>query len=191
MLEQVVGSVFMLMAKYEARWLEQKSSEDVDLFGFRFDVGLDPIEVNVERMLGLFQTACKELGEVWQLALAAETHTAVMELGSRTEGAPFHLPDELWVRVVYDFAVAYKRGTVDRGHLLRSLTPLYLARVASFVLETRPLSSRQVEEKIEQLCLAFEQWKPYLIAAWKEPAAETVKEKPVPVPDRDQEAHYA
>jgi len=194
MLEQVVGSVFMLMAKYEARWQQQSGSEDVDLFGFRFDVGLDPIEVNVERMLGMFQTACHELGEVWSLALAPETLAAVMKLGARTEGAPFHLEDDLWVRVVYDFAVACKRGKVDRGQLLRSLTPLYLARVASFVIETQPLSSREVEEKIEQLCRTYEDLKPYLVAGWNSPgAAETGEEKPAPAQDekREQEVHYA
>src|SRR2546427_9624934 len=37
MLEQVVGSVLMLMKKYEALWQHQKGSADVDLFGFRFD----------------------------------------------------------------------------------------------------------------------------------------------------------
>ena len=50
MLHQVVGSVFALMGEYEAVWLGQADSQDVDLFGFRYDVGLDPIEVNTERM---------------------------------------------------------------------------------------------------------------------------------------------
>jgi hypothetical protein len=53
-----------------------------------------------------------------------------------------------------------------RGHLLRSLTPLYLARVASFVIETRMLVAAEVEEKIESLCRTFEENKPYLAARW-------------------------
>jgi hypothetical protein len=49
---------------------------------------------------------------------------------------------------------------------MQSLTPLYLARVASFVQETRTLSSAEVENKIEQLCLKFEELKPYLSSQW-------------------------
>ena len=51
---------------------------------------------------------------------------------------------------------------LERGHLLRSLTPLYLARVASFVIETREMFAGEVENRIEALCLAFENAKPYL-----------------------------
>ena len=194
MLAQVVGSVFMLMRKYEAVWQRQNDSKDIDLFGFRFDVGLDPIEVNVERMLGIFQTACQELGDVWSHALAADTKAAVLKLANRTDGSPFHLEDGLWVRVVYDFAAAYRHGAVDRSHLMRSLTPLYLARVASFVVETRALSSQQVEEKIEHLCRSYEELKPYLIARWNDSGgAQTGDEKLTPDPRqvRAKEVRYA
>ena len=55
---------------------------------------------------------------------------------------------------------------MSRGPILRSLTPLYLARVASFVIETETLVAGEVEERIERLCLTFEELKPYLIARW-------------------------
>ena len=157
-------------------------------------MGLDPIEVNVERMLGIFQTACQELGDVWSHALSADTRAAVIKLADRSGGAPFHMEDGLWVRVVYDFAAAYHRGSVDRSHLLRSLTPLYLARVASFVVETRALSSQEVEEKIEQLCRSYEDLKPYLIANWTgSGGTQTLDERLMPVPreTREEETRYA
>src|SRR6266851_7411988 len=46
MLEQVVGSVFLLMQEYESVWQPLTGSKEAALFGFRFDVGLDPVEVN-------------------------------------------------------------------------------------------------------------------------------------------------
>jgi len=67
---------------------------------------------------------------------------------------------------VLDFACAHRRQVVARGHLLKSLTPLYLARVASFVVETRDLVSSEVEEKIEGLCRSFEDGKSYLVTHW-------------------------
>jgi glucosylglycerate synthase len=75
--------------------------------------------------------------------------------------------------VVMDFACAYKKTPLSRGHLVRSLTPLYLARVASFVHDTQTLGPSEVEEKIEHLCRSFENMKPYLKAQWNdEPIAE-------------------
>jgi hypothetical protein len=168
MLVQVVGSVFGLMQEYKPVWRGVAGSEPVDLFGFRFDVGLDPVAVNTERMLRSFQRGCQELAEIWSLALGPETMRELALLG-KAAGEPrarFHLPDELWVRLVYDFACAFQRMPLERGHILRSLTPLYLARVGSFVLETEPLVAAEVEERIERLCLTFEELKPYLLARW-------------------------
>jgi hypothetical protein len=74
--------------------------------------------------------------------------------------------------VILDFACAYKQHPLSSAHLLQSLTPLYLARVASFVYETQSLRSGQVEDKIETLCMTFESLKPYLLTHWDaEPVA--------------------
>lgn len=168
MLHQVVGSVFTLMQEYEGVWRTQHGSSPVDLFGFRFDVGLDPIDVDLDRMLNSFRRSCRELTELWSLALGREELEAVLNLGRGLErdAAQFHLPDELWARIIVDFACAHKAKPLERGHLLRSLTPLYLARVASFVMETAALFSAQVEERIEKLCISFEDVKPCLVSKW-------------------------
>ena len=173
MLEQVVGSVLMLMQEYENVWWDREGSRSVELFGFRYDVGLDPIEVNVERMLAAFVRGCRDLGEIWAVALEPETYAGIQALGRQAAAGAriFHLDDELWARVVLDFACAFNKHRVAGGHLIRSLTPLYLARVASFVIETRTLVPDQVEDKIEQLCLVFERLKPYLKAHWDGPGA--------------------
>ncbi len=166
MLAQVVGSVFALMEQYESVWMTQKKSVPVDLFGFRFDVGLDPVAVDTGRMLERFRHASDELGAVWSCALAPATAAALASLAQDRTGCRFHLEDDLWVRIVYDFACAYRNRVIDRGHLLRSLAPLYLARVASFVLETSDLLQADVDRRIEALCGAFESLKPYLAARW-------------------------
>jgi len=167
MLQQVVGSVFMLMQEYEQVWQARSSSETAELFGFRFDVGLDPVPVNVERMVKAFRRGCEELREVWAGVMQPQTFAAIRKLAcGGDDGKTFHLPDDLWTRVIFDFACMYKQRPLSRGYLLRSLTPLYLARVASFVQETETLVSGEVEEKIEKLCLTFERLKPDLIAHW-------------------------
>jgi len=184
MLHQVVGSVFMLMREYQDAWQTLRGSNPVDLFGFRFDVGLDPIEVNLDRMFNSFRRACRELGEIWALALPPEELQAVLNLGRALDRGlkEFHLPDELWAKIIADFACAHEAKPVERGHLLRSLTPLYLARVASFVIETANLFSAQVEDRIEELCVCFENVKPYLISRWRGEAGSQKARLPENVP---------
>ncbi|MEE8240547.1 MAG: glycosyl transferase family 2, partial [Nitrospirales bacterium] len=79
----------------------------------------------------------------------------------------FRIPDDLWARLIYDFAVAYQKRLMPRDHLLKALTPLYLGRTATFVLETQGLTSSEAETRIESLCQTFENTKPYLVERWK------------------------
>lgn len=183
MLQQVVGSVFLLMEEYEPVWSARKGSEPADLFGFRYDVGLDPIPVNLDRMLQAFERGCKDLGEIWSAAMEPDTLAAVRALGNSVAGGGrnFRMDDALWASIILEFAAAHKQQPIERTHLLRSITPLYLGRVASFVLETQEMGSIAVEERIEQLCLSFEDAKPYLLGLWgneeSKPAAYVEPEK--------------
>jgi glucosylglycerate synthase len=88
---------------------------------------------------------------------------------SRAGADKFHLPDELWARVVYDFALAHRLRTLSRSHLLGALTPLYLAWVASYALEVSNASPAEAEHRIERLARAYEEAKPYLLSRWRWP----------------------
>ncbi len=79
------------------------------------------------------------------------------------------MPDALWARVVYDFAVGWRVKAMDRDQLLRSLTPLYLGWLAGYVNEVAPLGPAEAEARVERLCTAFEQEKPYIISRWRWP----------------------
>jgi len=103
--------------------------------------------------------------EVWEKVIPSETARWLHAMG-RLSNEAFSFPGDLWVRLVYDFAVAFHRGSIHRDHLLKSMIPLYLGRVASFVKEHRESSGAEVERKIESLCELFETLKPYLIARW-------------------------
>ncbi|MBI3951700.1 MAG: glycosyltransferase [Acidobacteria bacterium] len=165
MLTQVVSSVFSLMETYHEYWARINNSTSVPLFGFEYTVGLEPIRVNVDRMIHSFQTALRELASIWERVLSRETFEKIRRLGSADRKA-FRFPANLWVRTVYDFAVAYYKIVINREHLLKSLTPLYLGRTASFVLETSEASAEEVEQILEGLGLEYEHLKPYLIQRW-------------------------
>ena len=165
MLVQVVSSVFDLMEAYHERWSGVVSPEGVPLFGFPHGVGLEPVNVDVERMLGIFREGARSLGEVWARALPESVLERTRALACAPNGA-FRLDDPLWVRIVYDFALAYHRRLLPREQLLASLVPLYLGRTASFVLETRTGTAEEVEGAISALAEAFVSGKPYLVKVW-------------------------
>jgi glycosyltransferase involved in cell wall biosynthesis len=166
MFTQVVSSVYSLMGNYQPLWKEVKESQPVPTFGFHYEVGLEPISVNLGRMIANFRLGVRDLMEIWRKGLLPETVLWLESIGRLSDEA-FSFPQDLWVRLVYDFAIAYHKGAVHREHLLKSIIPLYLGRVASFVKENQESSAREVEEKIESLCKTFEEMKPYLIERWR------------------------
>jgi glycosyltransferase involved in cell wall biosynthesis len=166
MFTQVVSSVYSLMGEYVSLWKGIKESHPVQTFGFHYEVGLEPLSVNVERMIGNFRLGVRDLIEVWRKVLSPETIHWLKSIGELSHEA-FSFPQDLWVRIIYDFAIGYYQGKVHRDHLLKSMIPLYLGRVASFVKENQESFADEVEEKIESLCRVFEEMKPYLIEKWK------------------------
>ncbi|NTW66270.1 MAG: glycosyl transferase family 2, partial [Nitrospirae bacterium] len=90
----------------------------------------------------------------------------VESLGDRGVDA-FRFPRGLWSRIIYDYALAYHRKKLATEHLIKSLTPLYLGRTASFVLEMGDADQTVAEEEIERLCEEFEKNKDYLLNNWK------------------------
>jgi glycosyltransferase involved in cell wall biosynthesis len=166
MLVQVVSAVFDLMETYEDRWKEVQGAEDVPLFGFPHGVGLEPVRVNVGRMIGIFRQGVRDLGEVWAQALDEKTLAEVSALGTEEEDS-FHFPDRLWVRVIYDYALAYRRRALPREQLLRALVPLYLGRTASFVSQNMDSGAEAVEGSIRALADEFVREKGYLCERWE------------------------
>jgi hypothetical protein len=166
MLVQVVSAVFDLMETYHDRWAVVEGAEAVPLFGFPHGVGLEPVNVNVARMLGIFDRGIRDLGEVWGKALEPDTLRDVAALAGAGE-AESRFPDPLWVKVVHDFAIAYRKRALPREQLLRSLVPLYLGRTASFVLATAESGAEEVEAAIRGLADEFVRQKADLRERWR------------------------
>ncbi|HUU13239.1 MAG TPA: glycosyltransferase [Terriglobia bacterium] len=171
MLLQVVGSVFNLMETYAGVWRAMEGSQQAPLFGFPFEVGLEPVPINMPRMLAAFGQGCRDLRSIYEKVISPDSLARLTECAGQPP-ASFALPPEVWVKVIFDFALAYHRRTIDREHLLKSLTPLYLGWVASFARQTENETAAQVEDRIEELCSVYEQLKPQLITQWSLQTAE-------------------
>jgi len=121
---------------------------------------------DVQPMLDAFLLAYNNLAEIWSLVLPPQSLLGLKRL-SVLPAASFAMPDSLWARIVYDFLLAYRLRTINRGHLLGALTPLYLAWAASHILLTR--SGSDPDRHIEAVAVAFETDKPYLVSRWRWP----------------------
>jgi len=165
MLHQVVSAVFELMETYADVWKTIKGSQPTELFGFQYDVGLEPVHVNLERMIDKFVLGLKELGPIWEEFIPKSIMLYLMGLKPRP-WEKFRMPVDIWADILYCFALAFHRQLFNKTHLLKSLTPLYLGRVASFIIETLESSAEEVEQIIEQSCATFEEKKEFLVRSW-------------------------
>jgi len=166
MLHQVVGSVFDLMEDYADIWRTIRDSEPVATFGFVYSVGLEPIPVNLEKMIEKFQMGVRELAPFYRSFLPDDILAFLTDLAAQSDRGAFAYPDSAWVRTIIHFVLACHRKLASREHILKSLTPLYLGKVASFVIETWESPAEEVERRLEGLCRSFESEKDYLIERW-------------------------
>jgi glucosylglycerate synthase len=166
MLYQVVSATFALMETYAGMWKPVRGSEPVPAFGFEYSVGLEQINVNTARMVNTFREGLRNLGEIWLVILGAGDFEEVERLGALTD-VEFHFPIALWTRVVYDYALAFHRKSFPVEHLIKSMTPLYVGKTASFIIEAKDMMQQDAEAEIEKLCIEFENSKDYLVSNWK------------------------
>ena len=163
---ETVGPVFALMEELTAVWLGQRGVRTVPAYGFEYAVSVDPINVNVERIINAFRYGQNVLPPVWREILSPDTMRALGAL-SHLKTVTFRFPDELWVRVIAQFAAAYHRRLMSRDHLLRSLTPLYMGKVGSYLLESAEWDADEVEAGTHTLAEAFAAGKTGLEREWQ------------------------
>ena len=163
-LARVTGSLFTDIEAKAAYW--QRARRTPPARRALHEEGLKDGTAEVPRMIEAFKFAYSNLLEIWSLVLPPHSLLGLKRL-STVADADFHMPDGLWVRIVYDFLVAFRMRTINRGHLLGALIPLYLGWVAGHINLT--VSGVSAEGHIEALAAAFEADKPYLVARWRWP----------------------
>jgi len=170
-ISQIVGSTFGEMETHAPLWQRVRSApHGPPTHGgvARGTVASEAAKIDIAPMIKSFSLGARSLQDVWGLVLPPVT---LLDLKRLTLLAPekFRMPDELWVRILYDFAMGYRLRTINRTHLLGALTPLYLGWVASFINEAIADPAFNAEARTERLARAFEEGKPYLVRRWRWP----------------------
>jgi hypothetical protein len=168
LLAEVLGPVFLEMERQAAFWQSVRGSRTLPIFGVPESGPEETGTADTGHMIESFQLGTGNLQDVWDLVLPPGTLLELRKL-SRLPAVKFRMPDDLWVRIVYDFALAHRQRTISRDHLLRSITPLYLGWIASYTLEMETAGSMEIETRMEKLAAAYEAGKPYLVSRWRWP----------------------
>jgi hypothetical protein len=168
LLAQILSPIFSDMERNAACWQRMRPSVHVPTIGEPLSVSQDTGTVDISRMMESFQLGVRDLQEIWGLVLPPSTLLELRKL-ARLPSEQFRMPDDLWVRIVYDFALAHRLRTINRDHLLKSMTPLYLAWVSSYAHDLETAGSTAWEERLERLSVAYEAGKTYLVSRWRWP----------------------
>ena len=174
MFQQVLSALFSLMERYESFWKGIKGSEPLETFGFEGASEPEPVKVNLDRLIDLFKTGYQQLSPLWRDIFDEASFKQISETAGM-EAKDFHLPTESWVKILYELAATYRHWTVNRSRLVDMMTPLYYARVASFLRQSRAMSSREAEQLVEEQALQFEEQKDYLIKIWDQKSEQAVR----------------
>jgi len=168
MFKQVVNTLFYLMCDYEEHWKKISRAKPTAIYGFRSETPPEPVSVNLNSIIEKFKGGIEDNKEYWSTFLPLQRVKELEEISSVSLDK-FNFSPELWVKIIYDFAVTYSQmssSEKELDKLVNSLIPIYFGRIASFVIEADNIPTYEAEDKIEHLCDKFEELKPYLIKRW-------------------------
>ena len=174
MFRQIIWTIFSLMERYEGHWRGIQGSEPVETFGHEGYVEPEPVKADVEGMIQHFKIGFRQFSSLWKEIFCEECFEElrkVAHMGTRK----FHLSTDAWIQILYELAATFHSWSVNRNKLIDLMTPLYYARVASFVRQSWEMSSQEAEVLVEEQAQSFEQHKNYLIKMWDEKSAEMPK----------------
>jgi glucosylglycerate synthase len=164
---QTMNTIFSLMNAYHDKWKTTKWSKPTAIFGFgSSDVEMPvPMAVNREKLYQRFREGFNTHWETYRSIFSSENLQKIREVASLSV-EHFEMPVQVWAKTLFDFAICAHKKTVDRGRMLEVLIPLYYGMTLSYANKTEGMSVLQAEEFIEDMCLIFEQTKPYIIDRW-------------------------
>jgi len=165
--QQVVGAAFGCIESHAGVWQARTAIEPLPVVGTPPTEGDEAPTVDAARLTQAFCTDIEELQPVLRAILSPETLDSLNALAHR-DCDQLRYPDELWVRTVYEFLDAHRRGVMRREHITQALVPLYLGRTGSFLAQWAGRSPAEAEAALESLSLQFERSKPWLVERWNQ-----------------------
>lgn len=174
MFRQVIWTLFSLMERYENKWKEIRGSEPVETFGFEGSSEPEPVKVDLDGIIQRFKIGFQQFSSLWKDIFCKACFNEIQK-AVKMDSDQFYFPTNSWVRILYELAATFHSWTINRYRLIDLVTPLYYARVASFVRQSLEMSSQEAEDLVEEQAVKFEEQKDYLVKVWDQKSREKVK----------------
>jgi glycosyltransferase involved in cell wall biosynthesis len=174
MFRQVIWTLFSLMENSEAYWRKIQGSEPLELFGFEGSNEPEPVKVDLDSMIERFKIGFQQFSSLWNDIFCKASFKEIQKI-AKMDAKEFFFPTDSWIQILYELAATFHLWTANRLKLIELVTPLYYARVASFVRQTFEMSSQEAENLVEEQALQFEKHKNYLIEVWDRTSREKRK----------------
>ncbi len=174
MFRQVVWTLCYLMERFEVHWKGVQGSEPVETFGQEGYVEPEPVNIDIEGMIEHFKIGFQQFSSLWKDIFSKACFDEI-ENAVEMDSNQFYFSTDAWVQILYELAATFHSWSVNRYKLIDLMTPLYYARVASFVRQSWDMSSQEAEELVEDQALKFEEHKDYLIKVWDQKSAQEVQ----------------
>jgi glycosyltransferase involved in cell wall biosynthesis len=167
MFHEVAGAMFSCTEINEDIWRGIQESKPVELIkGSITPTPPEEIQVDFKKLLHLYSNNFNMFATLFKEVIGFDLYRNLEILSMKKDH--FVFPDDYWSQCVYSFAAAFK-NELDfnkRKELLEALRVLWMGKFASFVIETVEDDTAEAEAKIEEECVAFEKFKPYLLSAY-------------------------
>lgn len=177
MFRQVVGTLFALMEETSAYWTAAGRSAAIDIWGAAGDEEPEAFPIDFQRLVEHFYLSWQTLRGAWRSILRPETFEE-LEACIDTGRDVFLISTDLWARILFEFAAAYHHRSTAKMQVIEVLSPLYFARVASFIRRVGDNSNEEAEAVVEEQARIFEIRKPYLLELWNARPGETTATAP-------------
>jgi glycosyltransferase involved in cell wall biosynthesis len=167
MFKQVVMTFFDLMIDFEYLWKDTSSSLPSSIFGFGLGVEERPpiVNVNTRALYDSFLSGFEQYGDLWKKIIPKSELNEVNK-AAELPIEKFYYRSDIWARILFDFAIAYRNNRIPREHIVDALIPFYHSRILSFVNKTGHMSTKECEEYFEMIVRVFESEKCDLIKRW-------------------------
>jgi glucosylglycerate synthase len=167
MFRQVVTTLLVMMEQNHNVWTKVKGSKAVPIVGPALKIEPQAFEINVQKLIDDFRIGYNNWREIWEKIINPQSWQVITDLVS-LDYADFKFKTEYWAKILYDLAAAFHHWKGNRQLLVSLMTPLYFARVASFVNQTLAMTNEEAEELVEHQANVFEENKGYLLERWND-----------------------
>ena len=169
MFTQVIMSFFDLMIDFEYLWKDTTESWPSSIFGFGLGINENPPAVSgdTEALYHSFVSGFKRYGKLWEKIIPQPELIEINKV-KKIQRDQFYYPSDLWARVLFNFAIAYRNDEIQREKLIEAMIPFYHSRILCFVNKTHHKDTKECEEYFERIVRVFEDEKYYLIKRWDE-----------------------